>query len=205
MSITLPLGLPSTNGLTFTFDDGPTKHTVKILNILKKHSVKAVFCIPAVNLYNKKRREIAKRAMREGHIMCSHSYNHPNFSKLTKKQQRWQIVRSQQIFKRLLGVTPKYFRPPFGVITRHMRYYVRYYGMELLYWSTWPSLDSGDWHPKTSPSRIYTRIIRGWLRLRKKGKSGVALFHDTHWRTAYVLEKIILRVKKGYKPKKLSY
>ena len=201
MSITLPAGLPETNGLTFTFDDGPTEHTIKILNILKKHKIRAIFCIPAINLYNKKRRAIAKRAIREGHIMCNHSFSHLFFSKLTKKQQRWQILGPQWIFKKLLGVVPKYFRPPFGVITKYMRVLLKRYGVKMLYWSCAPNLDSGDWNPRTSPSMIYNRIIKNWIKLRKKNKNGVALFHDTHWRTASVLEKIILRVKKGYKTK----
>lgn len=199
--------LPSINGLTITFDDGPTKHTVKILNILKKHKVRAIFCIPAGNLYNKKALAIAKRTIKEGHIICNHSVNHPNFSKLTKKQQRWQMLRSQQIFKKLLGITPKYFRPPFGIITKYMRYYIAYYGMKLLYWNISPSLDSRDWSPKTTPYQIYSKIVGNWkrMRARKKNRTGIAIFHDTHWRTVSVLEKIILRVKRGYKIKKVSY
>ncbi len=197
--------LPSINGLTVSFDDGPTKYTVKILDILKKHKVKAIFCIPAARLSSEKALATAKRAMREGHIICNHSVSHPDFSKLTKGQQHWQIRRSQQIFKKKLGIKPVYFRPPFGVITRTMRYYIAYYGMNLFYWSTFPSLDSRDYSPRTKPYQIYNLIIRNWIKLRKKGRSGIALFHDTNFRTASIIEKIVIRVKKGYKAKKSPY
>lgn len=197
--------LPSTKGAVFTFDDGPTKHTVKILDVLKKHKIKAVFCMPAVNLYRKGALKIAKRAIKEGHTICNHSWNHPNFSKLSKYQQERQFIRSQRTFKKLLGFKPKYFRPPFGVITRHMWFLIRYNKMKMLYWH----IDSSDWSPKTTRYIMYHRVIRLWKRRhrvrKKKGKPDIIIFHDTNWRTSSTIEKIIIRIKKGYKPKKASY
>lgn len=182
-----------TNGLVFTFDDGPSlKYTPKVLDILKKHKVKAVFCIPAVNLLDKRRVVIAKRALKEGHAICNHSYSHPDFGKISKTKQRWEILHSQRIFKNKLGITPKYFRPPCGVITRYMRQVLKENNLKLLYWD----IDPRDWSPRTTAYQIYYKVIRGWLRLRKRGKTGVVLFHDVNKRTISVIEKIIIRVKK---------
>jgi len=186
----------SLNGLVFTFDDGPSpKTTPYILNILKKHNVKAVFCWPSVNLRGKERIAIAKRAIREGHTLCNHSYSHPNFSKISIKRQLYEMKRSMRDYKRILNYRPKFFRPPCGVVTRTMRRYAALHGMKILIWH-W-RLDSHDWKPRTTSSQMYNHIIKGWLYLRKRGLGGIALFHDYRMKTLKIIEKIIIRVKRG--------
>lgn len=189
LSILSPL--PVTNGLVFTFDDGPSKYTIKLLNILKKHKVKAVFCIPAYNLKSKRLLRIAKRAAKEGHLICNHSYTHPRFDRLSKAAQTYQFKKSQQLFKKH-KFKIEYFRPPFGIITSHMRYLVKKYNLKVLMWD----IDTRDWSPKTSRQQIYNRVIRKWKRFRKKGKTGVVLFHDVNWKTVSIIKRIIIKINK---------
>src|SRR5881275_2818390 len=61
--------------IALTFDDAPDANfTPKILNILKKHGVKATFFVVGwrVEAYP----DIVKRIVAEGHILGNHSYNH---------------------------------------------------------------------------------------------------------------------------------
>ena len=58
----------------FTFDDGPSKHTGQVLDILKKHDIKATFFTngregPGMeNAY--------KRIVEEGHTLANHTWSH---------------------------------------------------------------------------------------------------------------------------------
>lgn len=56
----------------FTFDDGPSFMTEPLLEILKKHHVKASFFVTNCE----GRTDILKKIAEEGHTICLHSYSH---------------------------------------------------------------------------------------------------------------------------------
>ncbi len=57
-----------------TFDDGPSKQTKRVLDVLKKKNVKATFfCIGREDEYSE---GIYKRIVNEGHTLGMHSYSH---------------------------------------------------------------------------------------------------------------------------------
>lgn len=58
-----------------TFDDGPSRNTVKILDILAKYDVDATFFVIGENL-TENGVTIAKRAMDEGHMLGLHTETH---------------------------------------------------------------------------------------------------------------------------------
>ena len=55
-----------------TFDDGPSKNTSKILNILKKYNVKATFFVNGKPIY----KDMYIRINKEGHKIGNHTYCH---------------------------------------------------------------------------------------------------------------------------------
>lgn len=58
-----------------TFDDGPSRNTVKILDTLKQYNVPATFFLIGENL-TESGTEIAKRALAEGHMLGMHTETH---------------------------------------------------------------------------------------------------------------------------------
>lgn len=58
-----------------TFDDGPSRNTVKILDTLAEYNVSATFFVIGENL-TEEGVEIAKRAMEEGHMLGLHTETH---------------------------------------------------------------------------------------------------------------------------------
>ena len=56
-----------------TFDDGPSEHTARLLDVLKKYDVKATFF---VTCRQEKYRDLVKRASEEGHAIGLHSCTH---------------------------------------------------------------------------------------------------------------------------------
>ncbi|MCR5808168.1 MAG: polysaccharide deacetylase family protein [Clostridiales bacterium] len=63
-----------TRRVYLTFDDGPSKNTPEVLDILKKYGVKATFFTVGrfVSVYP----DTAKRIVEEGHLLACHTYSH---------------------------------------------------------------------------------------------------------------------------------
>ncbi|KAK7470205.1 hypothetical protein VKT23_001642 [Stygiomarasmius scandens] len=52
-----------------------------------------------------------------GHQIASHTWSHPDISKLTNAQLDVEIMRLDQAFIKILGIKPNIFRPPYGSVT----------------------------------------------------------------------------------------
>lgn len=86
-----------------TFDDGPSvKATPMILDILKKHDVKATFFVVGkmININP----EILKRTYDEGHKIGNHSYNH-DYKYLYKNAKNFMddIYKTEDLIKSIVG------------------------------------------------------------------------------------------------------
>ena len=64
-----------------TFDDGPSNHTLKILDILDKYNIKATFFVNKKDNMDKIYKEISDR----GHVIANHTATH-NYKKIYKNQ-----------------------------------------------------------------------------------------------------------------------
>lgn len=99
--------------LAITFDDGPhPKETDEVLDVLKKHDVKATFFIAGkhANWYSKP----LIRASKEGHEIGNHTFNHPDISNLSNNQLEKEILKCEEIIVKMTGKKPTLFRPPYG-------------------------------------------------------------------------------------------
>lgn len=65
---------PTKDTVFLTFDDGPSKVTEQVLDVLKKHEVKATFFV--VGQAIEKYPEITQRIISEGHAIGLHTYSH---------------------------------------------------------------------------------------------------------------------------------
>ena len=78
--------------VALTFDDGPTKLSNKILDVLSKNGVKATFFWQGKNLFGKK--EVITKAKKIGHQIANHSWDHTNGWNLDEN-----IVWEQQVLR----------------------------------------------------------------------------------------------------------
>lgn len=70
--------------VSLTFDDGPVStHTPVMLDLLKKWDIRATFFLQGDRA--EKNPEIAKSVLDAGHVVGSHSFDHPKFSVLQKE------------------------------------------------------------------------------------------------------------------------
>ena len=96
-----------------TFDDGPSiPFTSDILDILKKHQVKATFFL--LGNRAEQQPELVKRIYREGHEIGNHSWSHKRFIFKTPSFIREEIDKTDNLIRELGYTGTIHFRAPYG-------------------------------------------------------------------------------------------
>lgn len=124
--------------LYLTFDEGyENGYTTKILDILKENNVKAAFFV--TEPYIKANKELIKRMIQEGHLVCNHSKKHPSMAKLAKSNKNEfnnEILSTEKTFEQVTGKKMnKFFRPPMGAYNELSLYYTKKLGYKTVFWS----------------------------------------------------------------------
>ena len=173
--------------VALTFDDGPnTTTTVKVLDVLKQHNVKASFFLCGKGI-NKDTRPIINRAVKQGCELGNHSRTHSYMDKLSADKIRMEVEYTSHAIQQITGTAPKFFRPP----------YIAY--NDLMFATINLPFISGfmieDWLPEVNAEERAKRVLA-------RVKPGdIILLHDTEGndQTAEALKNIIPEMKKqGY-------
>jgi peptidoglycan/xylan/chitin deacetylase (PgdA/CDA1 family) len=141
----LPPGVEKTTGtkaVALTFDDGPDpRYTVNLLKMLHKHGVKATFCLVGTRV--RAYPQIVRRIVAEGHTVCNHSWRHLRYlGKQPESVIRDDLRRTNEAIARAApGVKIKYFRAPYGLVSRRLAQVSQSMGMTPIHWS----VDPADW------------------------------------------------------------
>ena len=88
--------------IALTFDDGPyTPVTSKILRVLKKYDSRATFFVVGnrVNAYSK----VLKASYNMGNQIASHTFDHEDLSKMTKKQLSAEMTKTNNALQSVIG------------------------------------------------------------------------------------------------------
>lgn len=139
--------------VALTFDDGPdSMYTPQILDILKKHQVKATFFLIGnrAELFP----DVVKRMKKEGHIVGNHSMNHPNIIKLDKKETIKEIEECEKVLEKLVEYKPALFRSPYGSLDSKKVEEIKELDVKIIAWN----VDSLDWKSLTA-EQVKTNIL----------------------------------------------
>ena len=176
------------NLCALTFDDGPSRHTGHLLDMLRDYGIPATFFLLGSQV--QRNPALVRRMVGEGHEVGNHSWSHPNLRTLPPELQEEEI-RATDAALRALGASPAYLRPPYGAFDAHTLDIAQNLGLDVMLWS----LDSNDWkrlpadYAKLRSTRG-TQYDSGELR-------GIFLFHDTHKGTVEDLPRIIANLRAG--------
>ena len=169
----------STKKAYLTFDDGPSKNTTKILDILDQYGVKATFFV----IYRAGYESVYKDIVSRGHTIALHSYSH-DYSKIYRSTTAYfsDLEKLSDYVEGLTGVHCTIMRFPGGGSNTVSRSYcrgimttltrqVQERGYQYYDWN----VDSGD----ASANRVSASTIVSNIR-RNCGsqKSAVILMHD---------------------------
>ncbi|MEZ4459188.1 MAG: polysaccharide deacetylase family protein [bacterium] len=201
--------VPDRNGfggrVALTFDDGPEPASTNIvLDVLKRHNIKATFFINGRRVDTDADRAALKRIIDEGHILANHSQNHSNLKTLDLAKVESEVDRTHTIIQQA-GVEPLYFRFPFGSSSCQTADLVHSFGYRVTGWH----VDSADWcfansrggvgycDPATFkyvPDSLRDDMVGLVLEQAQQKNGGILLFHDVHMNTANNLDEVITRL-----------
>lgn len=146
-------GPSSKRQVALSFDDGPDRtFTPRILDVLREHGVKATFFVIGNRVAAHP--DVVARMVREGHVVGSHSWDHPNLAKLGPDKVREQLVRAEDAIYRVAGYRPRLFRPPYGSIQESGILEARDLGYTIVNWN----VDSLDWKG-LSAEQVATNVL----------------------------------------------
>lgn len=98
--------------VALTFDDGPSRFTPRLLDVLRRENVPATFFV--LGRLVRRHPALVRRIHAEGHLVANHSFNHPKSADV--EEWRRQIQRTEQLIRAAGVPAAPFFRPPHGVV-----------------------------------------------------------------------------------------
>lgn len=186
------IGNTKKKNITLTFDMGYEKEglTPKVLDTLKKYNVKASFFV--TTHWIEKNQAIAKRLIKEGHVLGNHTVKHKSLPTLSDEEVKQEIITWEEIAKKDAGYTikHKYMRPPMGEYSERTLKITKELGYRTAFWS----VAIKDWLPMGGADKAITGVV-GQLH-----NGAVVLLHGNSEDVVNGLEQIIIEIRaKGYK------
>ena len=192
------MGDSSEKNLYLTFDAGyENGYTAGILDVLKKHDVKAAFFL--VGNYLKTSPELVKRMVSEGHTVGNHTYSHPDMSAIsTEDAFREELSKLEEEYKSVTGKEMlKYYRPPQGKYSEANLKMAKDLGYRTIFWS----LAYVDWYESDQPTKeeAFNKLIP------RVHPGAIVLLHSTSKTNAEILDELLIKWKNmGYKFKSIT-
>ena len=178
------------NLCALTFDDGPSRHTGRLMEILRERGIHATFFV--VGKQVKYHPELIVRLQQEGHEIGNHTYTHPLRSGSSDALLE-EAAKTTELLESTFDYSPVLFRPPGGNISGSMIESICASGYKCVLWS-W-RMDTRDWASPPVES-----VVQTVLRDVKFGD--IILFHDNVYGTSPTAEalEIILPelIERGY-------
>ncbi|OBZ90998.1 Chitin deacetylase [Choanephora cucurbitarum] len=151
--------------------------------------------------------EAAKRAINHGHVLCSHTWSHPQMTTQTNEQVVAQLYWSLRAIKEATGVTTKCWRPPQGDVDDRVRAIAWQMGLHTYLWNG----DTNDWNMPGSgggdlaPAKV-DALFEKWIADAKahKDKTGlIVLEHELNNATVKMTEKWLPKLQSVFNVKSI--
>ncbi|PVG02513.1 glycoside hydrolase/deacetylase [Serendipita vermifera] len=163
------------NDIAYTWF-GPYDWHDEINNAFNNVGGKTTFFVNGANyqcIYDQVNVDRLRRSFEQGHQIASHTWSHAHLSQLSEAQIDYEIQRLDEAFVKILGVRPKFLRPPYGDIDERSASYIQNkYGKTIVLWSD----DSGD---STGGSAQQSYNMYNGFANQGPGHPHMALSHET--------------------------
>ena len=195
----LPMGdgaatvVPSGKVVYLKFDDGPSAHTSRLLDVLDMYGVKATFFVVNTGYLH-----LLPRIVESGHTVAIHCYSH-KYEEVYYSDEAYfnDLYKMQSIIQSYTGVTPTLLRFPGGSsnkISRRVSEYSRgimsrvtqkldEMGYKYFDWN----VDSGDAYTAKTTQEVINNVIGGI----KRKDCSIVLQHDIKGYSVDAVETII--------------
>jgi peptidoglycan-N-acetylglucosamine deacetylase len=155
------------DGVALTFDDGPDPlGTPAVLAELDRLGWRATFFLLGSQV--RKFPEMARAVAAAGHEIAVHGDEHRQHVGRSPLDLRRDLERATGVITEATGVRPRWFRPPYGVLSAGTLPAAARLGLTPVLWTSWGK----DWEA-TTPERVVSLLVGG-LR-----PGGTLLLHDS--------------------------
>lgn len=149
--------------IALTFDEGPhPEFTHRLLDILEGYQARATFF--CVGKFAQRHSDAVRRAAQAGHCIGNHSWDHPSFRLISRRERREQI---RECADALAPYEQRFFRPPYGHQSIASRFDAFVLGYEVIGWNL-VACDWLDHHADRMAEQLVNQIQPG----------SVVLLHD---------------------------
>ncbi len=181
---------PGSKTIYLTFDDGPSSHTQRLLEVLEKYNVKATFFV--VGTYGRAYMDLLPKMHEAGHAIGMHSVSH-DYSTIYASQDAFfaDLYAMQKVIYDYTGHWSTLMRFPGGssnqVSDTSMKKLVQAVTDQGFQYFDW-NVSSGDAGETTDTNQVFQNVINGI-----KGKNAaVVLQHDIKGFSVDAVERIIV-------------
>jgi len=153
--------------IALTFDDGPSRHTSRLLDFLEEQEIHVTFFLVGDRVCRFS--DTVKRQAQNGHELGYHSYGHQDQTRLSCERISSDYLRADGELSALTGQSYTLWRAPGGAFDRRVLNEVP---LPHIHWS----VDTRDWETKNSLS-VYRAILSS------AEDGAIILLHDLYGTT----------------------
>ncbi|GAA2341596.1 polysaccharide deacetylase family protein [Dactylosporangium salmoneum] len=161
-------GVGAPQHVALTFDDGPDRRSTPVfLDLLDRFRVRATFFLLGSMLARNP--GLGKDLLAAGHEIGLHGFEHEVLLRRTPAATHDDLTRGFNLIAEVCGQPPRWYRPPYGVLTTPALVTAHKLGMTPVLWTAW----GRDWTRYATPTsvlRTVTASLRG---------GGTILLHDS--------------------------
>jgi peptidoglycan/xylan/chitin deacetylase (PgdA/CDA1 family) len=174
--------------ILLTIDDGPTKRSAEIMEILARHNAKAIFFING--MHDKDAPGMIEQEAKQGFAIGNHTWNHLNLKKVKDIDKvKKEIDSTTNLITKNSGQSPRFFRPPYGEMNKYIKDLAKSNNMIPMNWSG----AAKDWENSTKDEKVFIENVISSIH-----PGEILLIHEHPWTVKY-LDKLLTEIEgKGY-------
>ncbi|EPT00738.1 hypothetical protein FOMPIDRAFT_51929 [Fomitopsis schrenkii] len=196
---------PTKNAWGVSYDDGPSPYTPNLLQYFAQQDLRATFFTIGSRLLE--RPAILQDEYMTGNQIAVHTWSHPYMTTKTTEQVIAELGWTKKLIKDTLGVTPIYWRPPYGDIDDRVRAISTAMNLIPIVWtriSKTQTFDTNDWSIPGGKTDVY-QVLDNWQQIMgnstKIDTGFIVLEHDLFEQTVDVATGYILPQALAHTPK----
>ena len=161
-------GLGAPGHVALTFDDGPDPaYTPQFLEVLAARQVRATFFL--LGSMVAKAPQLAAEIAAAGHDIAVHGWEHRYTITRTPGAVRADLARATDTVAEAGGVLPRFYRPPYGVLSAGALAAAHALDLTPVLWSAW----GREWIEGSTPGSVYGTLLSDLA------GGGCVLLHDS--------------------------
>jgi peptidoglycan/xylan/chitin deacetylase (PgdA/CDA1 family) len=145
--------------VALTFDDGPSRWTGEILDLLARHEGHATFFALGCLVGAPEGAQALRGILDAGSEIGNHTFSHPSLPDLDDDAIRGELERAGSAIEAASGVTLKYWRPPFFHVDERVREAVSHLELQEIGCTVMPY--DWEWDAARSAAFVIEKLQRG--------------------------------------------